>query len=275
MYSSRRRYYRRNFRRNLFSPSYRTGISPTYTQMKGRVIRTTPLYDNPNQFPPVVSKEILDKMYKSLIDAKYPIPTPPLPPIPSYSSYTTLGNISLRFNTFQTGSYNFDVSAIQTLIDQNLNLHDAPSNTHWEFSLMGLNFIRTAYAGSDASRFQITWNSPILSQQYQDLVLVDKSTDLSSYNQNFSSDILVITSTEPNEAYLNYRISASQSVFQTTQIPVYTNDSDITNNSLYPLVTSDSSLEVYGSTVTLNITNNALPQFYYLKLYVLCYIVPN
>ena len=268
MYSSRRRYYRKNIRRNLFSPSYRTGIPPTYTQMKGRVIRTTPLYDTPNQFPPVTSKEMLEQMKKILVDANY-IPTQQF-----YSTYQTMGIITITMNSLSSGSNEIDSTVLQTLVDQNLALRTPPANTHWEISLMAINFYRAAYSSTDSSRFQFTWNSPVLPQEIQNTVLVDKSTDLSSYNGTFSSDIDIIPTQEENEALLN-RVIFSQYAIDASQVLISTTDPDTGNNCIYPLVTTDSQLEAHGSKVVINITNTTHTNFYTIRLYVNCYILPN
>ena len=263
MYSSRRRYYRKNFRRNLFSPSYRTGIPPTYTQMKGRVIRTTPTY-SPNAIPPVMSKELLDQMKKILIDAHY------FPIIQDYSKYTTMGIAQLLLSNVTSDGYIIDGALLPTIAASVFTLPAPPTGTHWTYSIMGFAFNRSNQSSTDDTRLTVEWDSSLL--QSSPAILIKKEVDLAGYNGPYTSSIIIKAGNQANQAYANIvTIQNYNIVPQLTLIP--TTDAHPDDNETYPLVTTDSNIETYGS--SLLFTNTVVSQYvslYSYDIYILCYI---
>ena len=266
MYSSRRRYYRRKFNRNLFSPSYRTGLPPTYTQMKGRVIRTTPLYDNPNIFPPVMSKQILDQMKKILEDAHY------LPTVQSLSKYTTMGVTTLNLSAFSESTTYFNNESLDTLVHQTFTLPSPPTNSHWVYSLMGLTFRRDANTSTDGTLFSLSWDSPLLVLSL--MTLVEKANDIVSYNGPYSHPVFATAGSQHNYANVD-TITFQQYNIVSNQELVTTTDDNPNDNETYPLITTDPTVETYGSELLFDKSNSSLQSLYHFDFYLLCYLLPN
>lgn len=76
--------------------------TPNYYQQKGRVIQQSPrlIQDSPNV---MISKNILDKYYQTLIEYKYPIPQPD-PELKQLSHTFTYPNINLGNLSYQYGT---------------------------------------------------------------------------------------------------------------------------------------------------------------------------
>lgn len=252
MYSRRR--YRRTYRNKtngIYSPSNKNYNLPSYKQKVGRTLQASPRTLT-NNTTTMISRPILDEYYKLLVRYKYPMPVPPAPgPIfPEGMTnflYNFSGNVSyvdLPERIDAEYLYNNYVSNVLE------NLPAAPEGYQYVFQLNSISMSRSYTGTTDTSRYSFTWNTPILASPYN---LCSKTLD-STPQINFQGEMIAIPS-GPEHVRVT-RINFAQGVIHYTFNNETTTDAIVTDDVIYPLITSDATSETYGSRVEISKTGS-------------------
>ena len=241
MYSSRRA--RRI--KSEFSPSLRKANYPNYYQRKGRTIQQTPLLiqDLPTE---LLSRKKLDKLYRTLVRYKYPIPVPPL----SYPIQFT-ETITFYFDIFkEANEYTYHQSDFKQAMDQYmLTDHSTLSNYTFSYQLFSIRF----FTPNSAVDFDtdvlgtLTWQSSL--NNYQPVNILTKQYQVALSSNSRSNFVRlrpqrINSSTQTVEAwYYQIRVTQGGSLSSVTSTLI-TLDGDIGDNGDYPLM--DTSQDDYG-----------------------------
>ena len=204
MYSSRRKsnYRSRSYRyrkrvNNIYAPGMRNFDLPSYHQMKGRTIQSSPrnLCNPPTYMPP---PDEYDQMYKKLVAVGYgpvvnpPQPVPPSPPEPFLPEYPFILTITNDINSFfpieGEGSNRFINTDLQDAVSS-FDLPDLPSGYHYEAFLIGLNF--DFDTGQDSSGWDLKWYSNIFSNP-DPVIFVSKTQNLTLSAPDYNHEAFAV-----------------------------------------------------------------------------------
>lgn len=220
MYSSRRyyrkskQYYRKKRINKKFSPSLYKHQVPTYFQQKGRIIQTTPLniHPIPQSLP---NSKTLEKMYNTLIKAKYPGVTPS-PSIQYHGWYFNLlpASIPELFSfpseSATTSDY-INSTWLSTYVENLQSRPPLPEGYEIEAHVMGISF--DFPANTSTAQYHLYWTSPL----FQNAVpLIAKETQSTIENDIYN----VYLTAEPHDSS-HINISYIRYTTQTLY-PVYT-----------------------------------------------------
>jgi len=267
-YRSRQYYHKRNINRK-FSPAAYKNNPPTYYQQKGRIIQTSPLnlYQVPRQLP---NSQTLDKMYNTLVKAKYPglnpqpTPTPPQPPIPLQPYIVQIStNLSSIYDIEDKKMTPFRLYELVTASGQ---LTDLPAGWDYRFDLFNIIFNQVYNPNtSNTSQFHLDLTHPLFTDNtpYQ---FVIKSVTTSASTSSFSvSWVCSLIPNGANSAKITRAAYTSASITITTPT-IATNDSIVSDNGWYPILSTSFEDEINfieyvlnsGSNPSLNVTYTVL-----------------
>lgn len=241
MYSPRKRYRRytskKFYRNRLFAPSLRKAPPPNYYQMKGRIYQQSPriMKEPPTE---LITRSKLDKMYETLQKYKYPFPNPPAID-PSQYFFNVITNPVNLYSLPE--NVDFDIQYFQNIID-GLEKPPVPPGYHYNFDVAHLYFSYRSIGSTDPSRYDLIWQSDFL--QNRQLNILDKQIDSNIDHATFATIGCVPYQT--NQCLVN-RIYVTAAAVNITSSKQTTVDPVVIDDGYYPLVSSDSTSETYGS----------------------------
>lgn len=236
MYSSRRRYpyYRKrkynSSRKKIFSPNLFTSNIPSYYQMKGRTVQQSPrlMYNPPTEMP---SSKTLQKMYDTLLKAKYPNVGPQILPLKPYviEHETTINIISDNTDS--------KFSPLDLLTTIQSKLTPLPSTWRYKIECFNINFQASQGSGTSSPvQYHLDLYHPILTEQTNPIQLIYKTVTTSAFGPvQWNANL---TPTQINQ--LRYtRASYTTGGIAFTQPVVATLDDNITDNGWYPILSTE------------------------------------
>lgn len=243
MYSPRRRYKRyiskKYYRNNLFAPSLKKAPAPNYYQMKGRILQQTPriMKEPPTE---LMTRSKLDKMYDTLIHYKYSFPLPIDPA--DYILYSVSSIV--RFNSLGE-SKDFDLDYFQPIVNS-IQKPAAPDGFHYDFDVINIYYNNNVGVVNDTSRFDIIWQTSLLTSGQLNIMTKQVDTELSSSGIYTTLQCIPYT----NSTCLITRVAFTSGNINVTTSRQSTVDTQINDDGYYPLVTSNPTSETFGSKIS-------------------------
>ena len=183
MYSSRRSYSRYHKRKNaiqkVFNPTLTRAPVPNYFQQKGRTLQQSParMHNSPTE---MLSKQDLDKMYKTLVKFKYRFPGGGILDLPPFM-ITLEGTYAYAFpdttNNTLTPPYFNNVCEIWMRNQMPLLVE----NYNFQYALYAIQFQYAANTLANC-QFHIDWITNLLQNPYS-LVLKTVDAPTAAYDQ--------------------------------------------------------------------------------------------
>lgn len=238
----RRKYYSRQYNRKKkinkkFSPSAYKNNPPSYYQQIGRIIQTSPLrmYEPLTQIP---NSKTLEKMYNTLLKAKYPNvgPAPPPPPELPLQPYVVSFKI-LASDIYNLPDHRMFPINLAEFCSNSGSLTPLPPGWDYQFDLYTLEFREFIIPNdSDTSQYHLDLVHPVFpdNSPYQ-FVIKSLSTGSSG-----AINIVWLTSLIPlteNQAKIT-RGAFTTAGITITNPTLNTNDSLITDNGWYPFLST-------------------------------------
>lgn len=252
MYNPRRRkcYSKKYYRNRLFAPSLTKANMPNYYQMKGRIIQQSParIKEPPTQ---MITREILDKYYRKLVEYKYPginpSPTPPPPFDPSnYIFYIHTENVSsIRL----PGQINLEYLYNNYVQQAIAGLPSAPTGYSYVFDLVSINFVRAGVTSDDTGNYSYTWNSNLFTAP---IAIIQKTQ---TCTQRAGGDFLIFAVPASGLNIKYSRVTFTNSSIQYTIGSTVSTDEVHSDDGFYPLISSNELQETYNATIDIGGTN--------------------
>lgn len=227
MYSISKRY----SKSAIFSPSMRKATKPNYYQMKGRVIQQTPLdiRDVPTQ---MITRPYLDKLYKMLIDYKYPIPSPIIPD-PTQIIIILDNYLEGYFPGDPTETHRFGSEQLKSVMELQTKPR-LPKGYHYEYCAVMYGFYSQTLGTQSNVQFHIDWFSNLLLTTSRPYQIFMKSVD-AAINQT-GMRLSSCTPISDQQMYISrYSVSSGGNI-NVTNNPVGDYDVNPWDQAFYPVI---------------------------------------
>lgn len=270
MYSPRRRkvYSKKYYRNRLFAPSIPKANMPNYYQMKGRIIQQTPSKIK-EPVTDLMTSEKLKKMYDTLIRFKYisgsspsPSPTPtPFDPTPYTFTYDTT---PILFSNL-TDTFEFDQAYFNTILI-NTEKPDPPAGYSYHFDVIQL-FFEAGPVSSDTSLFSVTWDTQLVTNLP---VYFFRKTASSTLSTTYYATCMCVPRENGKCTVFVSNVSANTLSPSANQ---YNSSVALDVSGIpYPIVTSDTTSEAYGSKIVFTRTASGNQDKYCIYFRFLAYL---